>query len=424
MIDKQTLSPREQEILALVAQGLTNREIAQQLSISPNTVKVHLSNVFEKAGVSSRTEATLYGIEHGLVDVPGSESTQTGSPGWGTLCLQFCWVWAALLGLVVLIIFTLSTNLIFPAPAPEPAPGQDLAARWQRLDPLPETLRGMAVAVYDGAVFSLGGESPAGVSSSVYTYDFEAAGWAQRQDKPTPVTDVQAVSIGEKIYIPGGKQGDGSMADVLEIYNPRTDTWERGASLPTRVSAYALADFEGQMFLFGGWDGEKERSQVMIYDPDTDSWRDGQPMSQPRAFARAVTQEDRIILVGGRFEGDGLSDVSAYFPTRDAAGDDPWMDFVDLPEPRYAFGAAGVADNIYLVGGKPGRAGGLTAGGLLMNGAEWIELPTEPDYSGREAVMVSLGSLLAILDTTAQGSSTNLWTYQAFYFSIYIPIIQ
>ena len=53
------LSPREKEVLSLVAQGLSNREIGQALFISPVTVKVHVRHIFEKLGVKSRTAAAL-----------------------------------------------------------------------------------------------------------------------------------------------------------------------------------------------------------------------------------------------------------------------------------------------------------------------------------------------------------------------------
>ena len=55
------VTPREAEVLRLIRQGLTNREIAQQLFISEATVKVHVHHIFEKLNVRSRTEAALKG---------------------------------------------------------------------------------------------------------------------------------------------------------------------------------------------------------------------------------------------------------------------------------------------------------------------------------------------------------------------------
>ena len=65
------LSERELEILKLLATGLSNKEIASQLFLSVNTVKVHLRNIFAKLGVQSRTEATLIAIQRGYVSRAG-----------------------------------------------------------------------------------------------------------------------------------------------------------------------------------------------------------------------------------------------------------------------------------------------------------------------------------------------------------------
>lgn len=62
------LSPREVEVLRLVAAGDTNREIAGELYLSEKTVERHLSNIFGKLGLSSRSAATAYAFRHGLAD--------------------------------------------------------------------------------------------------------------------------------------------------------------------------------------------------------------------------------------------------------------------------------------------------------------------------------------------------------------------
>lgn len=65
------LSERELQVLQLASHGLTNREIGSQLSISARTVQVHLSNVFGKLQVGSRTEAVLYAVQRGWLSLEG-----------------------------------------------------------------------------------------------------------------------------------------------------------------------------------------------------------------------------------------------------------------------------------------------------------------------------------------------------------------
>ena len=60
------LSRREREVLVLVAEGLPNKLIARRLEISEKTVKAHLTNVFQRIGVSDRTQAALWAQRHGL----------------------------------------------------------------------------------------------------------------------------------------------------------------------------------------------------------------------------------------------------------------------------------------------------------------------------------------------------------------------
>ena len=64
------LSPREVEVLSLIAAGRSNQQIADELVISINTVGRHVSNIFAKASMANRTEAAAYALQRGLSAAP------------------------------------------------------------------------------------------------------------------------------------------------------------------------------------------------------------------------------------------------------------------------------------------------------------------------------------------------------------------
>jgi len=66
-IPRQELSIREVDVLRLVAEGKSNKEIAAALKLSDGTVRIHLSHIFEKLGVHDRTQAALQAVERGIV---------------------------------------------------------------------------------------------------------------------------------------------------------------------------------------------------------------------------------------------------------------------------------------------------------------------------------------------------------------------
>lgn len=63
---EEGLTPRESEMVALITQGLSNEDIVRQTMLSPNTVKSYIRAAYRKIGVSSRSRAVLWGIEHGF----------------------------------------------------------------------------------------------------------------------------------------------------------------------------------------------------------------------------------------------------------------------------------------------------------------------------------------------------------------------
>jgi two-component system, NarL family, response regulator YdfI len=66
-LHEEALTPREQEVIAMVAEGLGNKEIAWRLRISEHTVKFHVASILSKLGAASRTEAVALGVRRGLI---------------------------------------------------------------------------------------------------------------------------------------------------------------------------------------------------------------------------------------------------------------------------------------------------------------------------------------------------------------------
>ena len=279
MTENTSLTSRETEILALIAEGKTNKEIAADLFISVNTVKVHVSNIFQKIGVASRTGATLYAIEQGLVSpalppenqMEADEVVQEEIHSTSTrnkMTIPFLVVLGVLLITITILVATRNKT---PA-EPESMLMVNFSAdeRWQDYQVLNTPRSNVAAVTYENQLFAIGGNFAEGVSGNVEVFSPIENSWISLVDKPTPVTEVSAILIGEKIYVPGGKTADDKVTDKFEVFDPRRNTWEERASIPIVLSDYGLASFGGDLYLFGGWDGSKPSDATLKYDPDQD----------------------------------------------------------------------------------------------------------------------------------------------------------
>lgn len=376
--DLGQLSDRELEVLKLVATGATNQQIARALAISPNTVKVHLRNIFEKLGVQSRTEATMEAVRRGWVPVSSAvlgEAATTPAPEAVPPAIPLAeaparpaltpWHRAYfILALVVVIVAALApvwwqgTTRAAPStpfsdrgqPQADRAPRVDVA-RWSAVAALPTARSRLAVVAAEGKIYAIGGENTAGVTDEMAVYDPASNGWLPGPRKPTPVANVSAVTLNGRIYVPGGSTATGGVTNVLEVYDVAAGAWRAAAQLPRPVAGYALAAVDGKVYLFGGWDGQQYRAETYIYDPAGEAWTEGIALPAPRAFAAAAALDKRIFVAGG-FDGQAeMSEVLAYNTAAGPADATPWSLHSPLSQPRGGLGLAVVGTRLYAVGG-------------------------------------------------------------------------
>ena len=306
-----------------------------------------------------------------------------------------------------------------PAAAPTALP-----SRWQKLPDLPAGRARMAAAVYADSIYLIGSISPQGIFGSVWVSTAGHPAWQARRAEPTPVSDVQAAVLGERIYIPGGITAEGNLTPELQIYSPRDDSWSMGAPLPEARSQYALAAFEGRLYLFGGSDGRGERGEVFRYDPQLNSWSLAGQLPAPRAGATAAALDGEILLAGGVHGSQLLSEVWFYYPQRAVGDAAAWEARAALPRARSAMSAAALAGYVFLAGGTDGSPQALPP--LLYKVQEnlWQSFESPPQPVGSFPALLPVGSHLHVLGgQSGRVISAAHLTYLAVFTTLF-PLIQ
>jgi DNA-binding CsgD family transcriptional regulator len=362
----ESLSEREIEILQLVATGITNRQVAHQLDISANTVKVHLRNIFTKLGAESRTEATMIAVQEGWVQVEGADQAPQAegtSPAEATRPAPPPLPWTKRILLIgALLLAASGVALTWPS-TPEEGNGDDLPfnqpgaqpqlilseseeSPWQERAQMPTRRAHLALAAVDGQILAIAGQGPEGVTGAVEIYDPADDIWGRGRDKPIPVTHVAGAAIGGEVYVPGGCNDAGTPISTVEVYDPAADTWRQASPLPKPLCAYALTALEGKLYLFGGWDGRLYVADVYVYDPQADAWNAAAPMPIARGFASATSLHGRLYVVGGYDDERELATCAFYEPETDQ-----WQGCAPLAVGRGGMGLVSMYDNLYAIGG-------------------------------------------------------------------------
>ncbi|MFC2036611.1 kelch repeat-containing protein [Chloroflexota bacterium] len=428
------LSDREMEILRLVATGATNQQIAQDLVISANTVKVHLRNIYGKLGVASRTEATMVAVRQGWVEIPRPDGETEEEDAIPVAALPHLERWprispvkrVSLVGALLVAVAALVLPLMLQGKANgeisnpisdvfPTEPAGPPSTRWRTRAQMPTPRTGLAVVSYDGLVYAIGGVSNDGATDKVEVYDPEADAWTTRSPKPTPVGFVAGAEVGGKIYVPGGIGADQQAQDLLEVYDPVQDRWQTLGPMPEPLSAYGLAALDGQIYLFGGLNSQGYVDSVYRYDPEADRWESMKALDVARGFLGAASVGDRIYVVGGYDDVTEFDTSDAYDP---ATG--TWTALSPMALPRGGLALAAVREQLYAIGG--GMEGYLAFNERYdprLDAWNPIETPVKEQWQGLGVAFVS-PNLYAIGGWSEGNLSVNE-AYQALFQSL-VPL--
>ena len=387
----ETLSPRELDVLGCIVNGASNKEVAAELHISQNTVKVHLRNIYTKLGASSRTEAVTISVQQGIATIPGTEvkpepvpietasipgetprtdtelaETAVSPPSLEPAPPTRNWLRYGMIGMVVLILLITAVYFGYqalnptsplspttqptaqpatqpPAPYTEEAIGQ---THWLTSRPLTTPLADMAVASVGIDIYHIGGETEAGVTNLVNRFDTSDRTWHEMAEKPTAVSAASAAVLFGEIYVPGGRTENGEPTNIVEAYSPANNAWRPIANLPKPISnGLALSD-GSYLYMIGGWDGSEYLDDVYVYDAGSNNWRPLTKLPTPLASATGGVIMGELFILGGTDGQEILATCSIY-----NVDENTWQECPAMLSPRNNAGAAIVFNKLYILGG-------------------------------------------------------------------------
>ncbi len=367
------LSEREREIVELVAEGLANKEIGARLHLSPNTIKVHLRNIFAKTGANSRTELTMTAIREGWVTVTTLDGNKIGEelaegadwePAAGeTLAEEIAIPVAEAVmeridsaGGVEAAIFESvavesgSVPVVVPL-VPESAwPNR----RWMAL--LLGGVLALIVMVFPGGIAGAGGSG--GSNALVDSPDGRAVSsvgdaredWSELAALPIRRGRLGTAYLNKRVYAVGGVTADG-LTGRLDIYDTETNRWSEGAPRPVALGNVGAVVVDDQILVPGGCDLYGIPSTaVHLYDPESDQWKSVASLPQPLCGYALAVHDDQVYLFGG-WDGD-RNQATAY---RYDFATDRWSELSPSQEARQLGAAAALGKKIYYVGGSDAR---------------------------------------------------------------------
>jgi DNA-binding CsgD family transcriptional regulator/N-acetylneuraminic acid mutarotase len=397
------LTPREREVLAMVAEGKTNREIGSALYISESTAGVHVSNILAKLGVASRTEAAAIAIKSGLFEgtpaeaaasevLPEPTYVQPQAPvatGWRARLqaqMRRHPRSTAIVGGSVVVLAAITMGLAFAVLTSDRPSGA--------IDASSTPIAAADGSVTPTATAALETPSPTPSSSATPSASSSASASPSASGTPSPATTQAPVAAptpspnvtwtaagggidgrgnhtatvlsDDSVLIIGGATitAGGCVATVIR-YHPATDRWTDEEPMDHRHCGHtATLLSDGTILVVGGNSGTAPTSAVERFNPASGTWTAAAGMAWPRFGHTATLLSDgRVLVVGGKREPE------AALPEESAEVYDPatgsWTQVQGPVDPRADHTATRLPDGSVLVaGGVRGCCGTLASAEL------------------------------------------------------------
>ncbi len=374
------LSDREMDVAELLATGASNSEIARDLTISPQTVKVHVRNIFDKLQVNSRTEASMLLIQRGWLTVPGIE-LPTGQETTAEAPLEplddtrvepLLWQRIYLVtALAICLLVLIAPNLLSKS-----GPTLDLLSdatqttvgtpiletlpRWEPRTPMSQPRSRLATAKVGDQIYLIGGETVDGETvSTVEVYDLQVNDWRVATPLPEALANAGAAVVNERIYLAGGsfvektpESNRSVTSNAFLEYDPATETWTRLLDLPHPLAGASLVSVGDSLYLIGGWDGSIMRDEIWRIVPPTEAgeewpnWELVTRLDVPRAFFGALHFKDGIYIIGG-YDGQNELALSDLYRVES----DEWETLPLMSTPRSGLSLVSDGIAIFALGG-------------------------------------------------------------------------
>ena len=393
----EPLTERELQIVQSLATGASNKEIAAQLFLSPNTVKVHLRNIFTKLDVQTRTEATMMAVRNGWVvmgdsasDMRSLQSTDNGSsPDLHTKPLSTAPnteettpqiqrdgdatdTVAHAVAEVAVVDAPRTTTLerqtesnlavrtaitpVLVAPNPQLLPRLSMRRRIAVVGAL---VTAVALSVLSLQVRPTDATSnPDDVASTEVLGNVSlTASQSTRWNTRASVRSARARSVAvgvpaqNSIVLIGGEVDRRISGEVL-IYNRNEDVWhEMNADKPTPVINTGAVLLNNRIYIPGGtMTPNKATDSFEALDLKANTWTALPHLPLPTTNHAVAGVNDQVFVLGGRVDGH-ITGNSAVFDVVN----NRWSTLPPMPTARENAAATAINDRIYVVGGFDGR---------------------------------------------------------------------